>query len=396
MTTSVVPGRRARLRRVTWSAERRLAALLLAVAIGTNVPTPLLLVYRERLSMTDESLTAIFGVYALGLMLALAVAGRAADHFGRRRVVLPGAVCAALASLLFILAADSEPLLYLVRFLQGAASGTVFSIGSAWLVETAARRGNHAGPRTAAVAMTGGFAIGPAYAGLIGQWGPWPLVLPYLLHVVILLAALRVSLSVAESLIRHPMTPDASSAGAFRPGARRTVLLVVAPLAVCVYAFPASTIAAVPVLVGFPVAPVALTGLMAGLALGAGALAAPLQGRLGPRTAPVAAACGMVGFGGTALAAALPGLLLMVIPASAVLGAGGGLALASGISRLPALASPGRLGTVSAGFYATAYIGFGFPLMITALAEQVSVAPVLAVLAGLCGVLAVQQARARL
>ncbi|WP_310527567.1 hypothetical protein, partial [Nocardioides sp.] len=97
-----------------------------------------------------------------------------------------------------------------------------------------------------------------------------------------------------------------------------------------------------------------------------------------------------------ALAAALPGLLLMVIPASAVLGAGGGLALASGISRLPALANPGRLGTVSAGFYATAYVGFGFPLMITALAEQVSVAPVLAVLAALCGVLAVQQARARL
>ncbi len=380
---------------MTWSAEGRLAALLLAVAVGTNVPTPLLLVYRERLSMTDESLTAIFGVYALGLMLALAVAGRAADLFGRRRVVLPGAVCAALASLLFILAADSEPLLYIVRFLQGAAAGTVFSVGSAWLVETASRRGNHTGPRTAAVAMTAGFAIGPAFAGLIGQWGPWPLVLPYLVHVAILLAALRVSRSVAESLIRHPMALDASSA-AFRPGARRTVLLVVAPLAVCVYAFPASTIAAVPVLVGFPVAPVALTGLMAGLALGAGALAAPLQGRLGPRTAPVAAACGMVGFGGTALAAALPGLLLMVIPASAVLGAGGGLALASSISRLPALANPGRLGTVSAGFYATAYIGFGFPLMITALAEQVSVAPVLAVLAGLCGVLAVQQARARL
>ncbi len=381
---------------MTWSAERRLAVLLLAVATGTNVPTPLLLVYRERLSMTDTSLTALFGIYALGLMLALAFAGRAADQLGRRRVVLPGAVCAAVASLLFILAADSEPLLYLVRFLQGAASGTVFSVGSAWLVETASGRGNFAGPRTAAMAMTGGFAIGPAYAGLIGEWGPWPLALPYLLHVVVLAAALRVSWSVAESLVRHPATPGAAATGALRPGARRSALLVVAPLAVCVYAFPASTIAAVPVLVGFPVAPVALTGLMAGLALGAGTLAAPLQGRLGPRTAPVAAACGMAGFGGTALAAALPALLLLAIPASAVLGAGGGLALASGISRLPALASPGRLGTVSAGFYATAYLGFGFPLMITALAGQVSVAAVLAVLAGLCGVLAVQQARARL
>jgi len=380
---------------VTWSADRRLAALLLAVATGTNVPTPLLLIYRERLAMTDASLTAIFGVYALGLMLALAVAGRAADQFGRRRVVLPGAICAAAASALFILATDSELLLYVVRFLQGATSGTVFSVGSAWLVETALRCGNPAGPRMAAVAMTGGFAIGPVYAGLIGQWGPWPLVLPYLLHVVILVVALLASRSVAESLIRQPSTPDASPTGAFRPGAWRTGLLVVAPLAVCVYAFPASTIAAVPILVGLPVAPVALTGLVAGLALGAGALAARLHGRLGPRTAPVAAACGVVGFAGTALAAAVPALLLLVIPASGVLGAGGGLALASGISRLPPLANEGRLGTVSACFYATAYLGFGFPLLITTLAQRVSVTAVLAVLAGLCAVLAVQQERAQ-
>ncbi|MBD8869177.1 MFS transporter [Nocardioides donggukensis] len=380
----------------TWSADRRLTLLLLAVATGTNVPTPLLLIYRDRLAMTDASLTAVFGVYALGLMLALAMAGQAADRWGRRRVALPAAVGAVVASLLFLLAADSEALLYVVRFLQGATSGTVFSVGSAWLVETATRGGRTSGPRSAAVAMTAGFAIGPSYAGLIGEWGPWPLVLPYLLHVAVLLLALVASWSVAESLVRSPAPPGTVRSGAFRPGGRRTGLLVVAPLAICVYAFPATAVAGVPVLIGFPVAPVALTGLLAGLALGAGALAAPLQGRLGPRTAPVAAGCGVVGFGVTALAAAVPPLLPLAIPASVVLGAGGGLALASGLSRLPALAAEGRLGTVSAGFYATAYVGFGFPLMLAALSAQVSVALVLAALAGWCVVLAVQQGRARL
>jgi hypothetical protein len=150
------------------------------------------------------------------------------------------------------------------------------------------------------------------------------------------------------------------------------------------------------VLIGFPAAPVALTGLLAGATLGAGALAAPLQGRLGSRTAPVAAICGAIGFGLTALAAAQSSLLLLAVPASIILGAGGGLALASGLSRLPGVASAGRLGTVSASFYAVAYIGFGFPLLLAALSNWVAVSALLAVLALTCSLLAVQQARSRL
>lgn len=170
---------------------------------------------------------------------------------------------------------------------------------------------------------------------------------------------------------------------------------MIAPLAICVYAFPASAVAGVPVLIGFPVAPVALTGLLAGITLGAGALAAPWQQRLGPRTAPVAAACGAAGFAGTAIAAAVPPLLLLAVPASVVLGAGGGLALASGLSRLPGVATEGRLGTVSAAYYSVAYIGFGTPLALASLATVVDVVVPLVVLALVCVLLNVQQARAR-
>ena len=176
----------------------------------------------------------------------------------------------------------------------------------------------------------------------------------------------------------------------------RTALLVIAPLAVCVYAFPASAVLIVPVLVGFSVAPVAVSGLLAGLTLGAGALAAPLQNRLGPRTAPWAAACGAVGFAVTALAAAIPSLILLALPAAVILGAGGGLALASGLARLPGVAAEGRLGSVSAGFYTVAYLGFGLPFAIAATAELVPVALLLAALATGCAVLTTQQARARL
>lgn len=381
---------------MTWTPDQRLGLLLLGVAAGTNVPTPLLLVYRDELGMSDTTLTALFGVYALGLAPALAVAGPSADRWGRRKVALPAALVSVVASLLYVTAQDSVGLLFLVRFLQGAGAGATFSVGTAWLVESAMRHGRASGPRVAAVTMTGGFAIGPSIAGLIGEWGPWPLVLPYLLHAAALVLAIVVAWPVAESLVSRPRVAGVAGPGAFRPGRRSVALLVIAPLAVCVYAFPATAVGGLPVLLGFPVAPVALTGLLAGAALGAGALAAPLQGRLRHRTAPLAATCGVVGFGVTAVAAAVPSLIMLSVPASIVLGAGGGLALASGLSRLPAVASEGRLGTVSAAFYTVAYIGFAMPLLLAALSQEVAMSLLLAVLAALCVVLAAQQARARL
>lgn len=379
----------------TWGQDRRVGLLLLAVAAGTNVPTPLLLVYRDELGMSDTSLTALFGVYALGLAPALAFAGPAADRWGRRWVAIPAALLSVLASVLYVGAQDSELLLYVVRLVQGAGAGATFSVGSAWLVECALRDGKRSGPRTAAVTMTAGFGIGPAMAGVIGEWGPWPLVLPYLLHAGGLLLAVVAAWTVTETLKRPRVHHEGRRPGAFRPGRRRYAALVIAPLAVCVYAFPATAVAGVPVLIGFPSAPVALTGLLAGAALGAGALAAPLQQRLGARTAPAAAACGVVGLAGTAIAAAVPPLLLLAIPSAIILGAGGGLALVAGLSRLPAVASEGRLGTVSAAFYSVAYLGFAMPVALASLSAVVDIVVPLAVLAIVCALLMVQQARAR-
>ena len=70
----------------TW---RRAAFALFAVAAGTNVPTPLLLVYRDTLDLQPDVLTAVFGVYAAGLVPAIFLAGPLSDRLGRRRVVLP-------------------------------------------------------------------------------------------------------------------------------------------------------------------------------------------------------------------------------------------------------------------------------------------------------------------
>ena len=162
----------------------------------------------------------------------------------------------------YIGAQDSELLLYVVRLVQGDRASATFSVGSAWPVECALRNGPPSRPRTAAVTMTADFGIGPAVAGVIGEWGPWPLVLPYLLHAGGLLLAVLAAWTVTETLDR-PSMPSGSDPRARTDlaGAGRRVS---SPLAICVYAFPPATaVGGVPVLIGFR-APVALTGLLAG------------------------------------------------------------------------------------------------------------------------------------
>ncbi|MBW3628614.1 MAG: MFS transporter, partial [Gemmatimonadetes bacterium] len=132
----------------TW---RRAAFALFVVAAGTNVPTPLLLIDRDTLDLGPDVLTAVFGCYALGLLPALAVAGPLSDRFGRRRVVLPSMVLAGLTSLLLVGAASSLPLLFAGRALQGAVSGAVFSVASAWIAELSLVAREGAGGRRAAV-----------------------------------------------------------------------------------------------------------------------------------------------------------------------------------------------------------------------------------------------------
>ena len=64
---------------------RRAVLMLFAVAAGTNVPTPLLLVYRDRLHLSPSTLTALFGFYAAGLVPSLLLSGPLSDRLGRRR-----------------------------------------------------------------------------------------------------------------------------------------------------------------------------------------------------------------------------------------------------------------------------------------------------------------------
>jgi hypothetical protein len=164
---------------------------------------------------------------------------------------------------------------------------------------------------------------------------------------------------------------------------------VFAPVAVCVYAFPSTVISAVPLLVELPYGGVAVTGVLAGVTLGAGTLVAGLQRQLGSWTAVVGAVLGTAGFA-SAAAFATTGALPWLIAAAPLLGAGGGLCLAAGLTLTARLAAPSRLGALTSLFLACAYIGFAAPFAMAVAARATSATVPLVVASSLTGLLALR------
>src|SRR5436189_122706 len=76
-----------------------------------------------RLGLTRWTVTALFAVYPLGLAPALAYAGPASDAFGRRAVMIPGLLLSGAASVIMLAGSDHLALLFLGRFVLGAATG---------------------------------------------------------------------------------------------------------------------------------------------------------------------------------------------------------------------------------------------------------------------------------
>ena len=356
-------------------ARRQLDALtfgLFTVALGTNIPTPLLLIYRRTLDLSDSDLTAIFGCYAIGLIAALTVSGAASDRFGRKALVLPFAVLAGLVSLLFIPAVHSLPLLYAGRLLQGVVSGVVFSVANAWLQELSGPAEQRSAATRGAVSTSLGFAIAPAMSGVLAQYGPAPTTLPYLVHVAVLVVGLGALLVVPETV--QERRPGRLMHLGLPPEARRPFWAVLAPTAVGVFAFPAVAATLLPLLVVRDGVGVAYAGLIGGVSLAASAVAARVGRRWERGAAPLGMALGAVGYalGVVAIVATSEPLLL---PAAALLGAGGGLCLTAGLTLTARLAPPHTRGAMNSAFYAFAYAGFGTPLLLASLGSAFGTVP---------------------
>ena len=101
-----------------WTVAATLWLFLFAAA----APSPLYGMYAARWRFSALTLTEVFAVYAVALLVALLLTGSLSDFAGRRPVIL-GAIAIELASMLTFVAASDVTWLFVARITQGVATG---------------------------------------------------------------------------------------------------------------------------------------------------------------------------------------------------------------------------------------------------------------------------------
>ncbi|WP_037062594.1 MFS transporter [Pseudonocardia acaciae] len=354
------------------------AFALCAVGWGANQFAPMLLWYRAELQLSMATVQATFGLYSLGLVPGLLLGGPLSDRRGRKVVVLPALLVSVLATAVLIAGQYGVGWLFAGRFVAGLASGAAFSAGGAWVKELSsppyedAERG--AGARRVTAAMSIGFGVGPLVAGVLAQWVPAAGVVPYLPHLVLAFGALPLAW-------RAPETRDAAASvgGRFagrqagqRRGRRHPRLRrVVFPLAPWVFGSAAIGFAYLPGLVGARLHgyAIAFSGFVTLACAFAGVFAQPVARGLdrvgGSRLMGASLLAVLVGVL-VASAAAWLGDPVLVLAAAIVLGGAYGLCLVSGLLEVQRLAAPEDLGSATAMFQASAYLGMTVPYLLAA------------------------------
>jgi MFS family permease len=170
------------------------------VAVGSVLPVLPRYVHGP-LDSGDFAVGVVIGAYAVTGLLLRPVAGRLADTRGRKPMVLGGAALVAIGGLLYLPSLGIGGLV-LARMVLGAGEGTVYTAGSAWIVDLAPdeRRGRVLG--LYGLAVWGGLSVGPLVGELLLDLGGYTTVWLFAAGLPVLGALIAVS-------ARDPFVPHA-------------------------------------------------------------------------------------------------------------------------------------------------------------------------------------------
>jgi MFS family permease len=175
-----------------------IVAAYLTLMIAASAPSPLYVVYQAKFHFQTSTLTIIFGVYAVALVLSLLTVGGLSDFVGRRPVLI-GALALLLASMIVFASAQGVAWLYVARIMQGLAAGASIGTLSAGIVELAPPGRQRLATLLNALVPSVGLGLGALIAGAFAEWAPNPTVLVYVVVAIALVALVSLIAFAPES-----------------------------------------------------------------------------------------------------------------------------------------------------------------------------------------------------
>ncbi len=345
------------------------AGLLCLVFFTAGAPSPLYHVYQAQWKFSTTTLTAVFAIYALFLLVTLLVFGSVADYLGRRPVILASLFITAGACALF-LAAAGVGLLFVGRALQGVAVGLATGGVGAALIDLGPEGGG------IAPAATGGATLMGLGAGALGtsalvQYGPAPTHLVWWLLLGASVVAAAVALALPETAPRRPGVLVSLRPRVAVPSEARASFIVAAPCLIAAWAFNGLFLSLGPSLAAQVFASPNLLwgGLVIFLLLATGAAATVACRAVSPSVATVTGCLTLVAGTVATLAAIEWTSGAAFLTGTALAGAGFGAAVFPGAYRtITALAPPSERAGVIAAIFTLSYSALSVPVLVAGLA----------------------------
>jgi MFS family permease len=348
----------------------------LVVAAFSTAPSSLYGLYERHEHLSSLTLTFVYAVYAVGIVMSLLLAGHVSDWYGRRPVLLPALALAVLAAAVFLVWRSLAGLL-VARVLTGLGLGAAVATATAFVTDLDAGPGGVATRRAgivATIANIGGLGAGPLIAGLLARYVAHPLTLPFIVFLAALVAALILVFLAPEGRPAvqprpryHPQRLTAP------PNARRQFIAAAtgAFMAFAIFglfAGLAGAFLAVPLHHPSP----ALTGLTIFLTFGTGVLVQTLTTSW-PAHRLVAAGIAPIIVGLCVLVASAwtspPSLALFLI-AGVAIGAAGGAIFRGSLTVVISAAGPDDRAGALATFFTAGYAGVSLPVVGLGIALQ--------------------------
>ena len=338
-----------------------LAFTLLSFLAASTAPTPLYHLYQEHLQFSAATLTVIFGVYAISLLVALLTVGSLSDFLGRKPVIFAAVLLNMLAMLLFI-NADSVAWLIAARVLQGFATGMATAVLSAALLDTDRQQG----PLVNSVAPLLGMAMGAMGCGLLAEFAPLPLQLTYWMLLALFAMQALYVWRLPESVSRQPGALASLRPTLHVPTQARRALWRVLPIDIAVWALGGFYASLAPSLVR------TATGSTSNLIGGATVAALTVTGALMIYTLRNRPADKVLQLGASLLPVGVALILIAVHSASLslffvgtlVAGCGFGAGFLGALRSVVPLALPHERAGLMSAFYVLSYLAFCLPSLL--------------------------------